>query len=806
MNDVRFALRQLLKSGGFTVIAIVTLAIGIGLNTSMFSLMNELLLRPLPYPDRDHLVRVDRTTPQEANGAHAAADVLELQRETADFLQLGVYRQWGYTLTEPGRTPTQLNGLRVSAEFFSVLGMQPALGRTFTPEENEPGHHVIVLSHDTWLGQFGGDPQIINRVISIDRVPTTVIGVMPKEFSSLFLWGPGDAFGPIALTEQEKQNRNEAAFSLVGRFSPALTLEQLNARLATVARRLAETRSRERSEDGLRAISLQAATHSPMVVVLSWMMLGLAGGVLMIVCSNLSSLQLARATARAREFAIRAALGASRAHLLRPLLVESLLLSLTGGALGLLVALWTNEWFSRRFVESIPVTIAFDLSIDWRVFSFALGASVVAGILFGVAPAWIASRVRVNDMLKTGARGHAGDRPQSRFRNAMIVFQFSGALVQLACAAFFIRGIEFVSARDPGWDTDRITQGIISLPEARYGTPEQTYAFYTRLQERLGALPGVENVAVGWTNPMYQLLVTRPFVVAGREPPAPGREPRAFVNGVNPTFLDTLGIRLVAGRDFTESDRPDSPPVVMINESMARALFPDESPLGHRLVTLGDDTRAPMEIVGVFADVGLAGNPAPQPTPFQVFLPLAQECWNYVTVSARSPRPAALVEPMRQTLATLDPAIPMQMLGPAADLAALAVRQMSVISTLLAAFGLLGLFLAALGLYGVIARLVVQRTPEIGIRLALGAQFRQVLWMVLGSGLRLTLIGAAIGIVLSFVLALAFRAFFAGGRGGIDYDALLAVTLLLLIVGLLACYLPARRATKISPLEALRSE
>ncbi len=795
-----------MKSGGFSLIAIVTLALGIGLNTSMFSFMAELILQPVPFPDKDRLVRVHRTTPQEAKTTHSAADYLELQREASDFLQLGAYRQWGFTLDEPGRSPVSLNGLRASAELLNVLGVQPLHGRTFTAEEDKPGHAVVLLSYDTWMSQFAGDPDVIDRTVRIDGQATTVVGVLPDRFSSIFLWGgPSDVLMPLALSNMEKMNRSDNGFALIGRFKPNLERDQVNARLATLARRLAETRPREQSQDGLWAESLETSMRSPQAVTISVMMLGLAVGVLIIVCSNLSNLQLARGAARSREFAIRAALGASRSHLVRPLLAESIILALVGGGLGILVALWTNDWIAYKFTSSLPIDLNFDLHLDWRVLTFAVGVSLVAGVMFGLIPAWLASRVKVNDSLKSGGRGASGDQTQSRFRQGMIVMQFAAALVQLACATFFLQGLAFLSNRDPGWDTHHLVQGTLNPSQARYATPQETYNLYTRIEERLAALPGAESVSVAWINPIYTLIPTRKYVVAGREPPAPGREPLAFVNGVNPTFRATLGIKLTAGRDFAESDGLGAPPVIMINQSMATALFPDGDPIGQRLIVPGSETPVPLEIVGVFSDVGMAGNPAPQATSFQVFVPLAQECWNYVTISIRSSRPAALVEPFRQVIAELDPALPVQALTTTEEAAATFLKQMGIVSTLLTAFGALGLFLASLGLYGVIARLVVQRTPEIGVRLALGAQLRDVLWLVLGSGLRLTTIGAAIGFVLSAGMAFLLSAFF-GGKGSVDFVGLLGVTALLLIVAMLACYLPARRATKVNPLDALRAE
>jgi putative ABC transport system permease protein len=801
MNDLRFAFRQLLKSPGYTLIAVVTLALGIGLNTSMFSLMNLLILRPLPYPEKDQLVRVFRTTPQNPRNDHSAPSFLDLRREAADFVRLTAYRQWGYTLTQPGRTPVNLSSLRVSADFFDVLGVQPAYGRTFTAEEDQPGNQVIILSHAAWMAHFGGDPGVVGKSFTIDGLSTTLIGILPEGFSNLMLWGPGDAFRPLGLSEQEKANRDDVGLQVIGRRNPGVTPEQLNARLATIYAHLAETRPRDQSEDGINAVSLQGSTIPPGTGISTVMLLCLAGFVLLIVCSNLANLQLARAVSRGREFAVRAALGASRSHLLRPLLAESILLALSGGVLGVLVTVWGNEWISKRLTENLPIN--FDLSIDWRVLAFAVALSLLTGIVFGLAPAWLSSRVKVSEALKAGGRSSTGDRSQHFLRNGLIVLQFAAALVLLSAAGFFVRGMEMLLARDPGWTPAGITHGILSPPAARYATPAQTLALYQDLEERLRALPGVENVAVGWTAPLYLLLTSRSFVVEGREPPPPGKEPVALVNAVSPAYLDTLRIPLVAGRQFAASDHAEAPRVVLINESMAKALFPGEDPVGRRLTSGDGATRITSEIVGVFRDVGMAGNPSPTSTPYQVFLPLAQEPWNYVAVMVRSSQP--MTESLRKTVQSLDPNIPVQMLNTADELAKTGIRSMELITKIFLAFSLLGLFLAALGLYGVIMRLVMQRTAEIGVRMALGAQWRDILALIMSTGFKLALAGAGLGFLGSALLSVVLSSLFSG-KAGLDIVVLSLTTLLLVIVALVACYLPARRATKIDPMAALRAE
>lgn len=801
MHDLRFALRQLFKSPGYTLIAVVTLALGIGLNTSMFSLMNLLILRPLPYPEKDQLVRVFRTTPQNPRNDHSAPSFLDLRRESADFIRLAAYRQWGFTLTQPGRTPVNLSSLRVSADFFDVLGVQPAYGRAFTPEEDQPGNQVIILSHAAWMAHFGGDPGVVGQTFTVDGLPTTLIGVLPENFSNLMLWGPGDAFRPLGLTETEKTARDDTSVQILGRRNPTVTLEQLNARLATVYANQADTRPRGQSEDGLNAVSLQGSTIPPGTGVSTMMLLCLSGFVLLIVCGNLANLQLARAVSRGREFAVRAALGASRSHLLRPLLAESMVLALTGGVLGILVTVWGNEWISSRLAENLPIN--FDLSIDWRVLAFAVGVSLLTGLVFGLAPALLSSRVNVGEALKSGGRSATGDRSQHFMRNALIVLQFAAALVLLSSTGFFLRGMKMLMTRDPGWTPAGITHGILSPPAARYATPAQTMALYNNLEERLRALPGVENVAIGWTAPLYVLLTSRSYVVDGREPPPPGQEPVALVNAVSPSYLDTLRIPLLSGRQFAASDHTEAPRVVMINESMAKALFRDENPIGRRLTTGDGASRITAEIVGVFRDVGMAGNPSPTATPYQVFQPLAQEPWNYVAVMVRSSQP--MTEPLRQAVQALDPNIPVQMLNTADELAKTGIRGMELITKIFFCFSLLGLFLAALGLYGVIMRLVMQRTAEIGVRMALGAQWRDILTLIMGMGFKLALIGAGIGFLGSALMSVVLSAMFSG-EAGIDLVVLPLTTLLLVFVALVACYLPARRATRIDPMTALRTE
>jgi len=800
-TDLNLAFRSLARSPGFTFVALVTLALGIGLNTSMFSVMNHFILRPLPYPDVDRLVRIHRTTPQDNGAQHSASDYLELARESAPFAQLAAYRMWGYTLALEGRPPVNLNGLRVSASFLTALGLAPQHGRVFTLEEDVPGNNVAILSFATWQAQFGGDPSVVGRMVRIDGQPTMIVGIMPESFSTVTLWGPAEVLRPLGLGDLEKLDRTSPSFRILARHAPDLTLAQLDARLRAIATRLAEARPRERKEDGLRAVSFASTAVDRSTIGLSWFLVAVAGFVLLIACANLANVQLARAVARAHEYAIRAALGASRARLLRPLLVESVVLALAGGLLGILVAFWTNDWISAR----LSVFVAFDVGLDWRVLAFAMGASLATGVAFGVVPAWLVSRVRVNETLKSGARGNTGDRAQHRLRQFLIAGQFANALILLATAAMFVRSMEQQLARSPGWDHRRILQTVVNLPAAKYPTPDQTYAFFTRVRDRLGALPGVEHVAVGWTLPVFTYLTQRGYVVDGQDAPPPGREPVASVNAVTPSYLPVLGLRVTDGRNFTEADRPGSVPVALINESMARALFPGESAVGRRIGSPDPENRGWLEIVGVVPDTELAIGFIPSSTRFLVYRPLAQETWNYASIAVRGPRPAELTEPVRQALGELDPDLVLQQLGSVQQLVERTLGGFSMVNTLLVGFAGLGLFLAAVGLYGVVAHLVAQRTPEIGVRIALGARSPDIAWMIIRSGLRMTLIGAGAGILGSIAINFATRAALPD-TPGTDPVVLAAVTALLIAVALIACWIPSRRAARVDPLVALRSE
>jgi putative ABC transport system permease protein len=808
LSDLRLAFRSLARTPGFTAVALLTLALGIGMNTAMFSMLNGLLLRPLSYPQAAQLFRLDRVTPQRPFGDHSVADISDLSRDCAEFAELAAFRYWGFTLTDLGHPADMPFSLRVTANYFDVLGVKPAFGRGFRPDEDVAGkNNVIIISHAYWQKRFGGAPDTLGRTVRIDGMPTEIVGILPAsdEADAGRLTGVLNIYRPMGYSPAELANRTDHSVAVIGRTRAGISSPQAAVQFAALARRLAADHPAEDATLDLRIRSLQSATLAGTGRTMTCLLMGLSGFVLIIACGNLANLLLARAIARAREFSIRAALGASRGQLLKPLALECLLLALGGGIGATLVAVWTSTWLAQRFGGTVS---AVDFSIDGRVLAFTGGLSLVTALLFGVAPAWWIARGDVNDALKSSTRGNTGNREQNRFRQTLLSAQFALALMLLTGAGLFIGGIARLTHVESGWRPETLITGTVNLASARYNSAGPILGFHDGLRDRLLALPGVANVAVSYEEPLFDAPAQRSFQVEGRVPPPPGQEAVAYTNGVSASYFDTVGTRLLRGRVFDATDTPTSRPTVVINATMARALFPGEEAIGHRLGVVGDSaTPAWAEIVGVVEDVH-AKTVQPAPILFQVYKPFPQEAWQYTTISVRAADPAkvpALLEPIRLAVAALDPDQPVTNLLPATLRLERNAGFWQTINQLLILFATLGLLLSALGIYGVTTRLVAQRTAEIGLRLALGAQVRDVMKLVLGGGLRTTLIGTGAGLVGAYLLAhfLTLKMPVFGGNGLIP---IATSTGLLVAVATVACYLPARRATKVDPVVALRAE
>lgn len=801
-QDLRYGLRMLLKHKGFTVVAVLTVALGIGANTAMFSVLNTYLFRALPYPNSERLVRIWRTSPHSQTWPHSPANFMALREKNNIFEHTVAFNGIGPNLTEDGASAERLQGMAVTADFFPALGVQPAMGRGFTNEEDQPGaNQLAVLSNRFWQRRFGGDPNIIGRTLQLDGEGIKVIGVMPPNFEHPLLWGTVDVWRPIAFAADQRQNRGNNFLRMFARLKPGVSPAQAQDSINTLFAAIAKENSSNQNE-GIRLESLQRTMSDDIGRKMMWFTFGLAGFVLLIACANLANLQLVRTAARSREYAVRAALGAGRFRLLRQSLTESLVIALLGGAISLLLALGGVKFISARLFSNLPGA---NVTLDYKVFGFAMLCSLLTGLFFGVVPACLASRADVNHALKESPRGSTMGRSQHRLRHALIIGEVAFALVLLAGAGLFLRGLQRFTNLDPGWRVDGLLTAQIGLQGANYSTPPKRALFYQQLEERLRTLPGVQQVALSGSQAVWGFNSSGSFKIEGQPEPKPGEWPETYFEPVSTEYFGTLGARLVAGRMFTANDIADRPAVVIINETMARRFWPNQSAIGKRLGRPGDNPNW-QEVVGVVNDIGFPGELGEPYTRYQAFRPLAQSPWGFVTVTLRGNLPPeSLTAPLRSIVAGLDPSLPVYRIRTARSQVEQGLGSISLLGSLLGAFAALGLLLAAIGIYGVISYSVAQRTGEIGIRVALGAQARDVRWLVLGKGARLILVGALLGFGGAYAVSrlLVWALPTLPTR---DPLMLIGITVTLVAVALAACYLPARRATKVDPMVALRHE
>ncbi len=792
VRDIRYAGRSLRRHPGFTTVAILTLAFGIGVNTSMFTALQSVLMRELPFPEPDRLVQVFRTSPHSQRWPHSPANFLDQRRENDVFEFMAATHSRPFNLAEPGQPPERVRGLQVTSDFFPMLGVPPALGRAFTADEDRPGADTVaMLDHTFWQRRFAGDPGIVGRTLRLDGETVTIIGVMPPTFGDQAAFGHVDVWRPMAFSEELRRNRGGNFLQAFARLKPGVSLVQAQAAMDALAARQARTHPDNNTGIGLRLSLLRDAMDPRGKLALALTMM-LAGFVLLIACANLANLQFARTARRTHELAIRSALGAPRVRLLRQLLMESLLIAVLGGLLGLVLAHWGNAALSHFITHDGKPALT--LKLNLLVLGFAFGASMISGLAFGLMPAWLASRTNALAATRSGSRGIGGDRPRRRLQHALIVAEVALTLVLLSGAGLVGRGLHRFAAQDPGWTVDNLTIGTLNLPDGKYGQADAQRTFAEHLAAKLSATPGAEQVALAWSLPVREFNTAGGFDIADRTPPAPGQEPLWFLNAVSPGYFATLDMRLLAGRPFNAADTAGQPGVVIINETMARTWWPDTSPIGLR--------AGGMEIIGVVNDVGFATDPSAPATRFQAYRPLAQEPRNHLAVAIRG---SVTAETLRRAVAELDPDLPVINPGSAADEVGRAMGNLTAVGWLLGAFATLGLLLACLGIYGVIAGFVAHRTAEIGIRVALGAQRRDVLGLVVGRGMRLTLLGIAAGALGALALARAIGGFLPG-LGVTDPWTIGLLATLLLAVATLASWLPARRATNVDPIAALRSE
>lgn len=801
---MRFAFRALVKSPGYSLVALLTLALGIGVNTSMFSVVDALLFRSAPYPDADEIAMLVAKTRTGETRAFSDQEIQEIRPRADGFSSLTTLGFTFYAMSEPGRLAERVRGITLSADMMATFRVAPLLGREFTPEEFTPGkNQVVLLTESFWQTRFGGDRGVLGRTLRLDSETVTIVGVMPARFDYKMFWGNVAVIRPLNFTKDQSQYRGYRAFLLLGRLRPGVTPATISAQLAPVAADQEKAFPQDYAGRSYRAMPLHEAVMDSVGRSISWMLLGLSGFVLLICCANLANLQLARATASAREFAIRAALGASRARLVWQQLNECLLLAVGGGLLGIVVALWVNGLLERSVLIDGAPTLR--VPLDAPVLAITLVVSLVTGALFGIVPALLASRHDVNSALKAQSRGSTADRSHHFLRNGLIVGEVALALVLLGGAAVMNRGFSRLLLRPTGWDTDRILTGSLPLPENRYDNGEKRIAFYRQLEDKLAALPGVERAALGNSLPLFNFASTIPVFVDAPAAGAEGGSPVAVTALVTPGYFATLGIPLLDGRDFAADLKTDGPRQVVVNEALARRFWPGRSAVGQRLGLTENNETVWREVIGVVGNVEMAANISQPDTVLQFYRPLVQEPWSFVTLAIRSPQPAALADSIRRAVAEVDPDLAVDQVGSIREFVRRTQHNLIIVGHMLTGFALLGLILAAVGLYGVISHVVAQRTGEFGIRLALGATPRDVLNDVLRRGLSLAAVGLVVGLAGAWGLE-RFLASIMGRLAGSDPLALVMVAMVLLGVALVACWLPARRATKVDPLVALRSE
>src|SRR5215510_12755693 len=801
-QDVRFSLRMLQKHKGFTIVSALTLALGIGVNTAMFSVLNTFLFGSLPYPQSEKLIRVWRTSPHSQNWPFSVANFFDQRAQNTVFEGMAAYTYSSRTLTEQGRTAERLVNLVATADFFPLMGVAPALGRVFKPEEFEPGvDNVIVLSDRFWTRRFGSDPGVIGRKIQLDGKTVEIVGVMPPGFEHPILWGPIDTWQPLTFTPERKANRGNNFLSSVGRLKPGVSIQQAEQSMVALAANLGKQNSTNEGET-VRLEPLQRSMSDSIGRTVMWFTFGLAGFVLLIACANLANLQLVRTAARARELAVRAALGAGQWRLLRHSFTESILVALIGGVISLGIALAAVRFISVRMFTDLPGA---HVQLDYKVFGFALLCSLVTGVLFGTVPAWLASRADVNLALRENARGSTAGRSQHRLRHTLIVGEVAFAMVLLAAAGLFLRGLQRFINADPGWQVDGLVTAQMSLTGDKYKDDKQRIVFLNELENRLRALPGVEHAALGGSNPVYGFNSSNSFLIEGRPEPPADKLPEMFFEQVSVDYFNTLGARLQQGRTFNAADTADHPKVLIINETTARTYWPNESPIGKRIISTFAKKDF-YEVVGVVNDIAFPGGLGEPYTRYEAFEPVAQTGPSYLLLALRTSSSAdSLANSLRNAVAGLDPDLPVYRIRSARTAVDQGLGSISLLGSLLGAFAAVGLILAAIGIYGVVSYTVVQRTGELGIRVALGAQTRDVLWLVLGKGAVLVLSGALLGgfgaygvsrLLIAVIPSLPTR----------DPLIMPIAALALVAVALVACYIPARRATRVDPLVALRSE
>lgn len=800
-QDIRYGARMLLKNRGFTAVAVLTLALGIGANTAIFSVVNSVLLRPLPFAEPDRLVYAEASDLRDGTkgGSISPPDFLDYREQNRVFERLAAFQSLSFTMTGGGSESERITSARVSSGFFETLGIAPITGgRTFLPEEEQDGRNrVVVISYGLWQRRFGADPKLVGKTAMLDGVNVTIVGIMPAGFQYP---REVDVWTPITFHAPQTSARRSHFLQAIGRLKPGVTSDQAQAEMNAIARQLEKQYPDSNTNYGLGLTLLSERTAGDMRQTL--LMLAVAVGfVLLIACANVANLSLARGASRYRELAIRAALGASRARVVRQLLTESLLLAVVGGSLGSLLAMWGVDLLVALSPENLPLVK--EVTIDWRVLVFTLFVSLLTGVLFGFAPALASSKPNLTETLKEGSKGSAGVGRQ-RLRSLLVISEVALSLVLLIGAGLFIKSFLRLLQVDPGFSSTNVLTMQLAVPMMKYPKEQQRVTFFQQLTQRIESLPGVQAAGTVSELPLSDQDNDTFFTIEGKPAVAFGSlENDANFRIVSPDYFHAIGIPLIKGRAFAERDSTDAPKVIVVNEAFARRYLPGEDAIGKRLtVDFGKPWTG--EIAGIVGSVrhsSLAREPDAE-----MYVSYAQAAIPKVNLAVRAVTdPTMLTSAIRNEVRALDKDLPIYNVETMQQRVSESAAQPRFRTLLLGIFALVALLLASVGIYGVISYSVTQRTHEIGIRMALGARTGDVLRLIVGQGMLLALIGVGIGLIGAFALTriIASQLYNVSATDPITFAC---VALLLAGVALLACYIPARRAMKVDPMVALRHE
>jgi putative ABC transport system permease protein len=809
-QDLRYGIRMLLKAPSVSIVATIALALGIGANTAIFSVVNAVLLRPLPFANSESLINVWETDTVRGSqrGSASYPNFVDWRDQSHAFEHMSTYHTNDFILTGRGDS-VRLQGAVVNADLFPLLQVSPVLGRGFLPAEDNPSENgrVLVLSQELFQRQFNADPNVIGQSVVLDGKTFTVVGVMPRSFQFPIQNDPVELWTTVAVDREGKDpitnERGAHYMNVIGRLKPGIAKEQAQSEMTQIGARLEQQYPDKNLH---KSISVEPTLEAlvgdirPALLIL----LGAVGCVLLIACANVANLLLARAMSRHKEMAIRSALGASRFRVVRQLLTESVVLSLAGGALGLVLAVWWSDLLIALGKQNIPR--ALQVGLDWRVLTFTLVVSVLTGVIFGLVPALHSSKTELTESLKEGGRSGGEGAKRNRVRGVLVVSELAIAVILLVGAGLLIQSLWRLRNVSPGFESQNLLTFVVGIPEVKYPA-EKEDQFYRDLVARLQALPGVRSAGSIIPLPLSGDMFRISFAIDGR-PVAKGDQPSADFFSVSNDYFKTLNIPILKGRAFTERDTPKAPGVIIINQEFARKYFPGEEAIGKRIKpgisTLDDDKKEFREVVGVVGDVrnrNLSSELRPG-----YFLPQAQVPFNQMTMVVRTANdPHTLISAIQNEVHAMDKEVPVFSIKTMDEYISATVAAPRFNATLLVIFASVALVLTIVGLYGVMSYSVAQRTNEIGIRMALGAQTRDVLRLIVSQGFKLVLVGLALGLIGAYALTRVIASLLFGVTTK-DPLTFAAVALILTLVALVACYIPARRATRLDPLDALRYE